>query len=54
MFVQRYLDGTPVEQDYLDRLKKLTDGAIEAEEAIPLDELEAHANEVNSTGTPAP
>jgi hypothetical protein len=43
MFEQKFVDGTPVPQEYLDAVQPLIAAAAEAEELIPQEELEAYA-----------
>lgn len=38
--IMKFLDGSPVSQDYLDKLQVLLDDACQAEELYNVDELE--------------
>ncbi len=45
MFQMKFLDGTPVDKDYADRIAKLVNSAATAELHTPVDELEEFANQ---------
>lgn len=42
----KYLDGTPVEKEYEDKVAKLVGEAADIEQQIPIDELEAYADKL--------
>ncbi|NEX60144.1 hypothetical protein [Noviherbaspirillum galbum] len=43
MFTMRFLDGSPVPQQYLDQVTALTQAAVRAEQRVDGDELEAYS-----------
>ena len=45
MFQMKFLDGTPVDKDYADRIAKLVNSAATAELHTSVDELEEFANQ---------
>ena len=45
MFQMEFLDGSPVDKDYADRIAKLVNSAATAEAHTPVDELEEFANQ---------
>ena len=46
MFQMKYLDGSPVDKAYADRIAHHLSSAAIAEEIIPIDELEEFANKL--------
>lgn len=47
MFVMKFLDGTPVSQEYQDSVSNLISKAVDAENKVDIDELEVYAYQMH-------
>lgn len=46
MFKMKFLDGTPVSQEYQNKVSNLISKAVVAEREVDIDDLEAYASEM--------
>lgn len=47
-YQQRYIDGTPVSEEYLNQLREYMGGALDAELVYTTEELEAYARQMEA------